>query len=148
MRRLSCTHGFHQECVDSWLARIPTCPLRCPIEIPNPTLAQRRFAAQQAGDRGIEVRTTETALPSQDENSLEPTILGRSEEFMDMVKRCRANGVNVMVDAVLNHMAGPFVMTPEKDRGKVCGKEADTEKESTAKCMGWAGTESWPQWYC
>lgn len=80
MRRLSCTHGFHQECVDSWLARIPTCPLRCPIEIPNPTLAQRRFAAQQAGDRGIEVRTTETALPSQDENSLEPTILGRSEE--------------------------------------------------------------------
>ncbi len=62
-------------------------------------------------------------------------------DFVDMVRRCRAAGVNVMVDAVLNHMAPPVVFTPKKDRGKACGRPVDTEKESTAKCMGWAGTE-------
>ncbi|CAJ1433563.1 unnamed protein product [Effrenium voratum] len=66
---------------------------------------------------------------------------GTYDEFTEMVRRCRAAGVNVMVDAVLNHMAGPFVFSPEKDRGKACGQSADTKKESTAKCLGWMSTE-------
>lgn len=66
---------------------------------------------------------------------------GSSDDFASMVRRCRAANVNVMVDVVLNHMAGPFVFSPEKDRGKACGQSEDTEKSSTAKCLGWAGTE-------
>ncbi|CAE8642405.1 unnamed protein product [Polarella glacialis] len=66
---------------------------------------------------------------------------GSATEFAAMVSKCRAAGVNVMVDAVLNHMAGPFVFTPRKDRGKQCGQATDTDKTSTSKCLGWAGTE-------
>ncbi|CAL1161060.1 unnamed protein product [Cladocopium goreaui] len=81
MRRLYCTHGFHQECVDSWLKRIPTCPLRCPIEIPNPTPAQRRFTAQHAGDRTQDHMTADISFPAQEPDYiLEPTLVGRSLE--------------------------------------------------------------------
>ena len=66
---------------------------------------------------------------------------GNASEFLTMVKRCRAAGISVMVDVVINHMAGPFVNVPEKDRGKECGRPHDTERESTVKCVGWAGTE-------
>ena len=31
---------------------------------------------------------------------------GTREEFVDMVQRCRAQGVNIYVDAVINHMTG------------------------------------------
>lgn len=58
-----------------------------------------------------------------------------------MVKKCRTAGVSVMVDAVINHMAGPFVFTPEVDRGKYCGGESDNKTFSTHKCQGWAYTE-------
>ena len=57
---------------------------------------------------------------------------------------------NAEVDVVLNHMAGPFVFSPEKDGqgrarheaelvgqaclAQACGQSEDTEKSSTAKC--------------
>ena len=31
---------------------------------------------------------------------------GTRSEFIDMVNRCRASGVNIYVDAVINHMSG------------------------------------------
>ena len=31
---------------------------------------------------------------------------GSRSEFIDMVDRCRASGVNIYVDAVINHMTG------------------------------------------
>lgn len=31
---------------------------------------------------------------------------GNREQFVDMVNRCRAVGVNIYVDAVINHMSG------------------------------------------
>ena len=31
---------------------------------------------------------------------------GTREQFVDMVQRCRAQGVNIYVDAVINHMTG------------------------------------------
>ncbi|CAE7230916.1 mok11 [Symbiodinium natans] len=66
---------------------------------------------------------------------------GSTDDFVSMVSRCRSAGVNIMVDVVLNHMAGPFVFSPEKDRGKACGQHEDTPKSSTAKCLGWDNTE-------
>lgn len=33
VRRLFCGHDFHRECVDGWLARSSTCPLRCKIDL-------------------------------------------------------------------------------------------------------------------
>eukprot|EP00931_Biecheleriopsis_adriatica_P091605 TRINITY_DN65490_c0_g1_i1.p1 TRINITY_DN65490_c0_g1~~TRINITY_DN65490_c0_g1_i1.p1 ORF type:complete len:968 (-),score=136.69 TRINITY_DN65490_c0_g1_i1:57-2891(-) len=65
---------------------------------------------------------------------------GSSEEFAAMVSRCRNAGVAIMVDAVLNHMASPFVQSPASESGKRCGASRDTSKTSTAPCEGWAGT--------
>eukprot|EP00437_Effrenium_voratum_P001806 CAMPEP_0181419994 /NCGR_PEP_ID=MMETSP1110-20121109/12357_1 /TAXON_ID=174948 /ORGANISM="Symbiodinium sp., Strain CCMP421" /LENGTH=564 /DNA_ID=CAMNT_0023543021 /DNA_START=276 /DNA_END=1967 /DNA_ORIENTATION=- len=47
-------------------------------------------------------------------------------EFVDMVRRCKAAGVDVMVDVILDHMA------PARDESGVCG--------GRSACVGWAGT--------
>jgi len=64
---------------------------------------------------------------------------GNRDAFVDMVRRCRASGVSVMVDSVLNHMAAPVVFTPKAERGKRCGQAANTSKKSTLPCVGWTG---------
>lgn len=33
IRRMPCGHEFHSHCVDSWLSRAPSCPLRCRCNI-------------------------------------------------------------------------------------------------------------------
>jgi len=66
---------------------------------------------------------------------------GDRDAFVHMVARCNNAGVAVMVDAVMNHMASPFVYSPLADRGKVCGSDKNTSKYTTRKCVGWAGTE-------
>lgn len=64
---------------------------------------------------------------------------GNAEQFASMVQRCRAAGVNIMADVILNHMAGPF--GSNKDVTKACGATVDTDELTTQKCMGWAGSE-------
>mmetsp|Transcript_40827 Transcript_40827/g.94707 ORF Transcript_40827/g.94707 Transcript_40827/m.94707 type:complete len:334 (-) Transcript_40827:396-1397(-) len=38
LRQLSCRHEFHQVCVDTWLRRVPSCPLRCSTAQPASSL--------------------------------------------------------------------------------------------------------------
>eukprot|EP00929_Paragymnodinium_shiwhaense_P027907 TRINITY_DN16274_c0_g3_i1.p1 TRINITY_DN16274_c0_g3~~TRINITY_DN16274_c0_g3_i1.p1 ORF type:complete len:2002 (+),score=497.55 TRINITY_DN16274_c0_g3_i1:86-6091(+) len=72
---------------------------------------------------------------------------GTTQEFIDMVRRCRKVGVNIMVDAVINHMASQYIQEPPEVRDKVCGSKENTTGhdgkpgKSTVPCMGWAGTE-------
>mmetsp|Transcript_95043 Transcript_95043/g.307598 ORF Transcript_95043/g.307598 Transcript_95043/m.307598 type:complete len:1209 (-) Transcript_95043:421-4047(-) len=66
---------------------------------------------------------------------------GTREQFENMVARCRENGIGIMVDVVLNHMAGPYVFVPKSDRGKYCGQAVDSKNSSTQPCVGWNGTK-------
>lgn len=72
---------------------------------------------------------------------------GSREEFVDMVARCRNSGVDVMVDVILNHMAGPYVQSPESERNKECGAEKAEPKsdlspgKSTQPCLGFTKVE-------
>jgi len=59
---------------------------------------------------------------------------GTRQDFIDMVARCRRAGVAIMVDTILNHMAGPYVQITEH-QGKECGEGNDT-----LPCEGWLGT--------
>jgi len=61
---------------------------------------------------------------------------GSEQEFIHMVSECHNAGVSVLVDAVINHMAGPYVFWPEKDIGKECDGQGDKFTE----CHGWNGT--------
>jgi len=70
---------------------------------------------------------------------------GSETEFVDMVRRCKNAGVSVMVDAVINHMAGVFLQTEEHRPFGRCNpdpppqKSAETWKK-TVSCQGWMGT--------
>jgi len=68
------------------------------------------------------------------------TRSGTRDEFVDMVARCRAVGIHVMVDVILNHMASPYVLTPKSERGKYCGQQEESHNSSTLPCIGWNGT--------
>jgi len=64
---------------------------------------------------------------------------GNRTDFIEMVARCRKAGVQVLVDVVLNHMAGPYVQSPANESGKVCGGKENTSNTSTLFCEGWTG---------
>lgn len=64
---------------------------------------------------------------------------GDPEAFIDMVQRCRRVGVNVMVDAVLNHMAGPYIQMRRYSPKGRCDRP-ETAPGYTAGCTGWNGT--------
>ena len=49
---------------------------------------------------------------------------GTREEFVDMVQRCRAQGVNIYVDAVINHMTG-------QDRSGTMAKKTSLNRTQT-----------------
>ncbi|CAJ1418441.1 unnamed protein product [Effrenium voratum] len=67
---------------------------------------------------------------------------GSPQEFTDMVARCKKAGVEVMVDAILNHMASPVAQIPKEDRdgGKKCGGTKANATTSLTPCEGWSGT--------
>jgi len=74
------------------------------------------------------------------------TRQGSEIEFADMVKRCHQSGVNVIVDAVINHMATTFLAntatyrnTSDALRAKGL-KPLECGPEGAQLCEGWAGT--------
>jgi len=66
---------------------------------------------------------------------------GTPEQFASMVRECREAGVEVMVDAVVNHMAGPLLFAPPKDFARTCSQEQDSPSGTTRPCRGFSGTE-------
>jgi len=69
------------------------------------------------------------------------TRSGSRDEFIQMVRTCKQAGVEVMLDVILNHMASTHIQTPNSAKGKTCGRDRETETETKAKCLGFAGTE-------
>eukprot|EP00928_Gymnodinium_smaydae_P039290 TRINITY_DN26861_c0_g2_i3.p1 TRINITY_DN26861_c0_g2~~TRINITY_DN26861_c0_g2_i3.p1 ORF type:complete len:1354 (+),score=227.50 TRINITY_DN26861_c0_g2_i3:581-4063(+) len=59
---------------------------------------------------------------------------GSETEFASMVATCRKAGVQVVVDTVLNHMAGPVVAWPRTEKCDENGTQGGPA------CEGWAGT--------
>eukprot|EP00928_Gymnodinium_smaydae_P032037 TRINITY_DN2331_c0_g1_i3.p1 TRINITY_DN2331_c0_g1~~TRINITY_DN2331_c0_g1_i3.p1 ORF type:complete len:1707 (-),score=196.17 TRINITY_DN2331_c0_g1_i3:149-5269(-) len=69
---------------------------------------------------------------------------GTQAEFIDMVRRCKAVGVGIMVDAVINHMAGLYIQAdPYRPEGRCNPDPAPpgTSWEKTFTCEGWHGTK-------
>lgn len=63
VRKLPCGHVFHIACVDAWLKRTATCPLRCPVDI------------QEEAQKLLEERS-----PGESSGSPAATPLGRVED--------------------------------------------------------------------
>ncbi|CAE7225764.1 amy, partial [Symbiodinium sp. KB8] len=63
------------------------------------------------------------------------TRSGTEEDFRAMVATCRAAGVQVIVDILMNHMAAPC-----RQARKMKHKKANWTAESDMPCVGWGGS--------
>jgi len=77
------------------------------------------------------------------------TRQGSEAEFVDMVRRCKKAGVEVMVDAVINHMATTFLANTADVREALKDRKEKGEKPlecgfkdgvGIQACEGWNGT--------
>ena len=69
-------------------------------------LGPKGFCAVQVSPPNEHVQGPEWWVRYQPVSYLLESRSGTRQEFIDMVNRCRAVGVNIYVDAVINHMSG------------------------------------------